>query len=231
MTAGVNTITVAGQDFLLVDARGTVTHLAALSDGDDQRAAVNAARAEYPAPPEVIPGYDQAAIHHQRWSPKTLCGREWNEMAAGEGGVFRRWQEVSLVPTCRACLRVFDKWFPATEAPSGMELLALNVADTIEAYGFSRVMSVPAEHVEALRRSIRKQLRDRGYRSETHHVDGVVHVLSEDAHAAIDPEILSRRDHEVAERIGQIMRGTADERPTLQGQPDVIQWSTWVTDL
>lgn len=231
MTAGVNAIAVAGQDFLLVEARGTVTHLARVSNGDDARAAVNVARAEYPAPPEVIPGYDQAAIHHERWAPKTLCGREWNEMAAGEGGTFRLWQEVSLVPTCRPCLRAIDKWFPATEAPSGMEVVASYVADTVEGYGFARVVSVPAEHVEALRRSIRKQLRGRGFRSETHHVDGVVHVFSEDAHAEIEPEVLAERDREVAARIGQIMRGAATERPPLESQPDVIRWSTWVTVL
>ena len=221
----------AGKDFLLVEARGTVTHLAGLSNGEDQRAAVNIDRAEYPVPPELIPGYDQAALNHERSAPRTLCGREWNEMAAGEGGVFRRWQEVSLVPTCRTCLRVIDKWFPATGAPSGMELLASVVADTVEAYGFSRVVGVPAEHAEALRRSIREHLRNRGFRSETHHVDGVVHVFSEDAHAAIDPEVLAQRGREVANRVGQIIVGEAAERPPLQAQPDVIQWSTWVIDL
>jgi hypothetical protein len=179
----------------------------------------------------VIAGYDQAALYHERWSPKTLCGRGWVEMAAGEGGPFRRWQVISLVPTCRSCLRVIDTWFAPVEAPDGMELLASVVADTVETFGFSRVLGAPVEHVEALRRAIRKHLRVRGCRSETHHVNGVVHVFSEDAHAAIAPDVLAQRDREVAARIGQIISGVAREPARLQDQPDVVLWSTWVLDL
>ena len=175
MNDDVNAISVMDHNLLLVATGGGETHLAAEADGDERRAAVNVHRSEPPSPPEVIAGYDQAALHHERWSPKTLCGRQWVEMEAGEGGVFRRWQEVSLAPTCRSCLRVVDRWFPESDAPNGMELLASIVADKVEAFGSSRVFGVPAEHVEKFRRAARKSLRVRGHRSETHVVNAVVH--------------------------------------------------------
>ena len=231
MTSDVNVIEVLGHDLLLVETSGAEAHLASLCDGDDRRAAVKVAGAEYAELPEVIAGYDQAALYHERWSPKTLCGRGWVEMAAGEGGTFRRWQVISLVPTCRSCLRVIDTWFAPVEAPDGMDLLASVVADTVETFGCSRVVGAPVEHVEALRRAIRKHLRARGYRSETHHVNAVVHVFSEDAHAGIAPDVLAQRDREVAARIGQIISGVAREPARLQDQPDVVLWSTWVLDL
>ena len=87
MTSDVNVIEVLGHDLLLVETSGAEAHLASLCDGDDRRAAVKVTGAEHAEPPEVIAGYDQAALYHERWSPKTLCGRGWVEMAAGEGGV------------------------------------------------------------------------------------------------------------------------------------------------
>ena len=231
MTSDVNVIEVLGRDLLLVETSGAEAHLASLCDGADRRAAVKGPSAGYPDTPEVLAGYDQAALHRESWSPKTLCGRGWVEMAAGEGGTFRRWQVISLVPTCRSCLRVIDTWFAPVDAPDGMELLASIVADTVENFGFSRVVGAPVEHVEALRRAIRKHLRARGYRAETHHVNGVVHVFSEGAYAAIAPDVLAQRDREVAARIGQIISGIVREPARLQDQPDVVLWSTWVLDL
>ena len=110
MSADVNAMSVLGRELLLVETGGGEIHVAAVSTEEDRRAAVNVDRTDPSEPPEVIPGYDQAALHHERWSPKALCGRRWVEMAAGEGGAFRRFQEVELAPTCRSCLRVVDTW-------------------------------------------------------------------------------------------------------------------------
>lgn len=230
MNAGVNALSVLDRELLIVETGGGgEIHLAAVSDGDDHRAAINVLRSEPDDPPEVVPGYDQSALHHERWSPKTLCGRQWVEMAAGEGGVFRQFQEVELAPTCRSCLRVVDTWFPRSEDPGGMELLASIAADKTEAYGSSRVMGVPAEHVESLRRSIRKALRGRGFRSQTHHLNGVVYVISDDASAA-DPDGALQRDREAADLVARIIAG--DAPPDRSGlPPDAVVWSTWVVEF
>ena len=47
MTSDVNVIEVLGHDLLLVETSGAEAHLASLCDGDDRRAAVKVAGAEY----------------------------------------------------------------------------------------------------------------------------------------------------------------------------------------
>jgi len=230
MSADVNAMSVLGRELLLVETGGGEIHAAAVSAEEDRRAAANVDRTDPSEPPEVILGYDQAALHHERWSPKALCGRRWVEMAAGEGGAFRRFQEVELAPTCRSCLRVVDTWFPQSDAPVGLELLASMAADKVDTFGSSRVMGVPAEHVEALRRAIRKVLRGRGFRSQTHHLDGVVYLMSDDAWAAIGPDIAAQRDRDAAEAVGQIIAGNPPPEFSTGLPPDAVRWSTWVVD-
>jgi hypothetical protein len=229
VTAGLNTITVAERALLLVATNGAQTHLAAVSGDEDRRPAVDPTR--FANSTDALAGYDLDALVDPRWSPWALCGREWNAMSPGEGGTWLPWQEVSLVPTCRACLRVIDSWLPVASTPTGIDLLASIVADRVESLGYARVLGAPAEQVEALRRIVRKHLRSRGYRSETHHVNGVVHVFSEDAHAAIDPDVHAAREHEMTARIAKLLAGAKPEPARIEDQPDVISWSTWITDL
>lgn len=146
---GVNSISILGRDLLLVDVGGGVeTHLAATDDPPTARAALAEGRLESSCAAVTV-GYDEAALTAQRWAPSTLCGRVWWEMAAGKGGTFRPWQEVSLAPTCRSCLRVIDTWFTATETPGGVELLASVVADTVETYGSAQAEVREADDADA----------------------------------------------------------------------------------
>jgi hypothetical protein len=167
---GVNAIWVLGRELLLVDVGGrTETHLVGTADDPAARAAVTARRTERSQSGDApAAGYVQAALRQRRWAASTLCGRAWQEMAAGQGGPFRRWQEVSLAPTCRSCLLVVDTWFPKADAPAGIELLASVVAEKVEAFGSAYVNGVPAEHLDAVRRAVRERLRAKGFRSQTH---------------------------------------------------------------
>lgn len=54
---------------LVVETTVAEVRFAADSNSADRRGAVNMHRAEPPSPPEQIPGYDQATVHHERWSP------------------------------------------------------------------------------------------------------------------------------------------------------------------
>lgn len=221
---GVNSISILGRDLLLVDVGGGAeTHLAATDDPPSARGALAKGRLESPREVAIV-GYEEAALTVQRWAPSTLCGRVWWEMAAGEGGTFRRWQEVSLAPTCRSCLRVVDTWFPTSGAPGGVELLASVVADTVETYGSAHLTSVPAEQVEAVRRAARKHLRDRGFRSRTYVVNAVVHVISDDAYEAIDPAVSQRWVNEALPRIDAGESGGASPVAAERG----VDWHTWV---
>ena len=223
---GVNSISILGRDLLLVDVGGGAeTHLAATDDQSTARSALVDGRLESLRAVATI-GYEEAALTARRWAPSTLCGRVWWEMAAGEGGAFRRWQEVSLAPTCRSCLRIIDAWFPAADAPGGVELLASVVADTVEAFGSAHITSVPAEHVAAVRRAARKHLRDRGFRSQTYVVNAVVHVISDDAYQAIDPAVSQGWVNEAVTRIDAGDSGGDSPIAARHG----VDWHTWVID-
>ena len=224
---GVNSISILGRDLLLVDVGGGAeTHLAATDYAPTARVALAEDRLESSGAVATV-GYEEAALTAQRWAPSTLCGRVWWEMAAGEEGTFRRWQEVSLAPTCRSCLRVIDTWFTTTETPGGVELLASVVADTVETYGSAHITSVPAEHVEAVRRAARKYLRDRGFRSQTYVVNAVVHVMSDDAFQAIDPAVSQGWVNEAIVRIDPGKPASVDSPVTADRGVD---WHTWVID-
>src|SRR5690606_6356889 len=130
---GVNAISVLGRDLLLVEVGGGAeTQLAGATDDSSARAAIAVGRTVRSRSRDAAGARDDTALLEPRWAASTLCGRAWHEMAAGEGGMLHHWQETSLAPTCRSCLRVVDTWFPKADAPAGIELLALIVAEKVE---------------------------------------------------------------------------------------------------
>jgi hypothetical protein len=225
---GVNAISVLGRDLLLVEVGGGAeTHLAGTADDASARAAIAGGRTDRPRALGAVGVRDDDALLEPRWAASTLCGRVWHEMAAGEDGVLRRWQEVSLAPTCRSCLRVVDTWFPRAEAPAGIELLAAVVAEKVEAFGSAHVAGVPAEHLDAVRRAVRKRLRAKGFRSQTQVANAVVHVFSHDAYATIDPALTRSW---ISQAISGITTGTSDEEQAPDLARDAVDWNTWVID-
>lgn len=225
--ADLNSISVLGRKLLLVEVGGGAqTHLVTTDDSAMARAALPASRAELTTDRPVEAAGDDPLLV-RRWAPSTLCGREWFSMAPGESTPLRLWQEVSLAPTCRSCLRVMDGWFPAAEAPAGVGLLAWVVADTVEAVGSAYVQGVPAEHVEAVRRATRKYLRERGFRSQTRIVNGVVVVTSDDAYDAIDPALKSGW---IVDALDRIYEGAESDDVGQRIDSQTINWSTWVVE-
>ncbi len=209
-----NTITVAGRELLLVEVGGgTEIHLASeFAEGDT---AIQI---------DGIPGdYEDPTL----WEETTLCGRSWQGMAPGADDPTLLWQDAAFAPTCRACLRVVDSRLPESAAPIGVALLSEVVAEAVVARSSTYVTGVPGEHLEATRRAIRKALRDRGFRSNTHVIDGVLAVWSDDAYQALDPDELGVSAVAAIERI---MSGEMSEANAPSPQA-TIAWSTWVSDL
>ncbi len=202
-----NTITVAGRDLLLVEVGGgTEIHLA-LEYVDSDRVAI-----------QIAGGLDDATL----WEQKTLCGREWHHMAAGADDPTLLWQDAAFAPTCRACLRVLDTWFPKSTAPPGVGLLAEVVADAVAERSSTFVTGVPGEHLETTRRAIRKTLRDRGLISGTRSIDGTLVVWSDDAYHVLDRDGLGTS---TAAAIGRIMAGEVSD--ALAPSPQAtIAWSS-----
>ena len=96
-----NTLVVLGHRLLLVEVGGGFeTHLCDATSGSAARAALDTRRA---LPDALERGGDDDRLDalldgllDTAWKPTTLCGRAWDEMAAGEAGTFRRWQEIDL---------------------------------------------------------------------------------------------------------------------------------------
>ena len=108
-----------------------------------------------------------------------------------------------------------------------MALLSEVVAEAVVARSSTYVSGVPGEHLEATRRAIRKALRDRGFRSNTHVIDDVLAVWSDGAYQALDPDELGVSAVAAIERI---MSGEVSEANAPSPQA-TIAWSTWVSDL
>ena len=208
-----NTVSVVGRELLLVEVGGGAEIHLALEYVDSDRTAIQI---------DGVTG-DDATL----WEQKSLCGREWHHMAAGADDPTLLWQDAAFAPTCRACLRVLDTWLPKSTAPPGVPLLAEVVADAVVERSSTYVTGVPGEHLEATRRAIRKALRDRGFRSNTHVIDDVLAVWSDDAYNALDPDELGASAVAAIERV---MSGEVSEEPVPSPQA-TIAWSTWVADL
>lgn len=211
-----NTITVVGRELLLVAVgSGAGIHLA-LEYADGEGIAIQV---------DGIPGdHEDPAL----WEQKTLCGRSWQDMAPGADDPTLLWQDAAYAPTCRACLRVVDTWFPKSTAPAGVALLAEVVADAVVSRSSTYVTGVPGEHLEATRRAIRKALRDRGFNSNTHVVDDLLAVWSDDAYQTIDRDEIGRRVTAALERVAGGPDGT--DLSDAGGPAGRVDWNTWVTE-
>mgnify|MGYP001306728920 CR=1 FL=1 len=227
---GVNVIRIQGRTLLLAAGR-SVTHHVEEDGGPNARPAVEAdlvrpahGRGEAPAA-----RYDRAQLLERRWSDKTLCHRDWIEMAPGEAGGLHPWhQEPVRAPTCGACLRVVEAAFPRTAMPSTVGAFVAVVAETVRHFGSAQVLGVPPEHIEALRSAIRRFLRGEGFRSRTYRHGGILHVISDDAWDAIDPEVKEARARAIADAIS---RSLIEDPPAgAEALPsDVVHWGDWVT--
>lgn len=207
-----NTITVAGHELLLVEVGGGAEIHLASEYVDSDRTAIQ------------VGGIDSDDDEAVLWEQKTLCGRRWFHVAPGADDPTLLWQDAAYAPTCRACLRVVDSWLPKSTAPVGVSLLAEVVADAVVERSSTYVTGVPGEHLEATRRAIRKALRDRGFRSNTHVIDDVLAVWSDDAYQTLDPDEMGTSAVAAIERA---MSGEPSEAPSSQ---PTIAWSTWVSD-
>lgn len=209
---GENRLSVLGRELLLVDVGGGFeTHLAREAEGPGRSSVLP----DHTVEPEPGP-----------WEPSTMCGRTWHRMAAGADDLLPLWADPAFAPTCRGCLRILDAWFPSTEAPPGIYLLAAVVTEDVTRFSSTYVTGIPAEHLEATRRAIRKALRAEGFRSNTTVIDGVVHVWSDDAFEQIDQSDVRDR---VARALQKVTLGPeAPDAPDLVSGPGPIDWHTWV---
>ena len=221
--AELNLLVVAGGKMLLVETAGggIAVHLAHEEPGADGRPAVPAAwfRSDTSGYVAGIERYDRRDLESARWSIRTLCGREWMAMAAGEGGPLYRDQPTQYAPTCRRCLASLDRRFPVPEPHERIGLVAELVASAVEEYGEAEVIGLPGDQVTALRTEVRRLFRQRfGYPGRTWLVNDLLLVTCDQA----TEHVRAARRAEAARSLDQ---STIAERRDDAGWR--IRWQIW----
>ena len=210
---GLNTIEVSGKQFLLTATAGDAIHLTRETDSKEGGQAA--------VPDHYVDDFDQtyemAAILDPKWEGTTLCGRQWILMEGdhdGEEG------EASDAPSCRRCLALLDKLFPAPKLNDNFPLIVQIIADTVLEYGTAEILAVPGDQQAALRREVRAVVKKRtGYRLTTHAHESMVIFVCDPIYDLHADEYMRRG----AAAIDAILTG----KPVPPQSPTHLSWSTW----
>lgn len=103
-----NVIEVSGRRFLLTATAGDAVHLTREREAGRGQGGKGAVPDHYVE--DFERSYDRAAIVDPRWAETTLCGRDWIVMEADPDG---HEDGAASVPSCRRCLALMDRLFPA----------------------------------------------------------------------------------------------------------------------
>jgi len=180
MSTPLNSLTVAGQTMLLTKTNsGIAIHLTTTDATADARAAIPD-RADWTRE-SVADELDR------RWSPVSLCGRTWAAMADGFDDHMGRRVDRPEAPTCRRCLAAIDNYFPTPTPDDRIPILADLAATAVNEHGTAEIVGVPGDQMNALRRAIRAQLRQRfGFSTRTFTSDGLIVVSSPETRHLIE---------------------------------------------
>lgn len=213
MSSPLNALNVADQLMLLTrTATGTAIHLTAEATATDARAAT----------PDRVDRSRQEpddALLDTRWSPVSLCGRSWTVMADDFADHTGRFVARAKAPTCRQCLAVIDKAFP-TPVPDGrIGVLAALAAAAVNDHGTAEIVGAPGDQMNALRRAIRTELRQRfGFSTRTFTQDGLL--------VASSPETRHLIEQTAVRAIADL---DLDSRTKVDDSDWRFHWTTWST--
>lgn len=171
--------------------------------------------------------YDKTALLDQRWAETTMCGRPWVSMASGDGGLLHEFDvEQAFAPTCKRCLALMDKLFPAPEPDDRLALVTQIVTDLLIEHGYTEIQAVPGDQQAALRAAIRKAVRGRtGHSTRTYvHQSVVVFVCDAlyDQHAEEHDRDTLEAMNAFAERIM-----TGGEIKPIRSPEWRTSWDAW----
>lgn len=221
-----NSILVDGQPLLLGEtAGGRAVHLVPdATASPDARPAIPSAWLDSSGRDyvESVTNYSSARLLDPAWSTRTMCGIEWDAMAAGDAGPLRSWQEPALAPTCRRCLASLDRPFPEPTPDDRIGLLATLIAQAVEEHGSAEVLGVPGDQLKALRSAARRELRRRlGY-------DGKTYVHGDYLLVTCDEATEGARLATAREAVRSIGPGISDG-PHRDPADWRLRWDSWST--
>lgn len=212
-----NVIEVGDRQFLLTATAGDAIHLTREADVEESGQA-------------AIPGhyledfertYDVAAILEPKWADRTLCGREWVLMEADrddedDGGA-------RYAPSCRRCLALLDRLFPAPKLDDRFPLVVQIIADTVAEHGTAEIIGVPGDHQAALRKVVRAEIKKQtGYGLTTYAHESMVIFVCDPIYDMHADEHMRRG----AEAVDEFLTG----KPVAHQSPTRLWWRTWVAE-
>ncbi|WP_020521673.1 hypothetical protein [Catelliglobosispora koreensis] len=120
-------------------------------------------------------------------------------------------------------MAIIDKLFPAPEVDARLPLVAQLVAQLLVEHGLAQIYHVPGDQVSALRKEIRRRVRDlSGHPIKTNYVGGVIHAECEPVY-----EIHAMTYQRAAvEALPSFLTGS--DESALPSLPDWnVYWGNW----
>lgn len=214
---GLNVIEVDAKQFLLTVTAGDAIHLTREANSEESgQAAIPAHYFE-----DFERTYDIAAVLEPKWAERTLCGRQWILMEAT--GDDEEESEARYAPSCRRCLSLLDRLFPAPKLDDRFPLIVRIIADTVLEHGTAEIFDVPGDHQAALRREVRAVVKKgTGYGLKTYaHEDMVIFVC--------DP-IYDLHADEHIRRGAEAVDASLSGKPVAYQSPTRLWWRTWAAE-
>ena len=231
---GVNAINANGKSLLLTETGGgTAVHLTSEAIPDETgRGAVpeHYFRASGGGTPALRRSYNKADLLEPRWSEKTLCGRPWASMSSGEGGPLHEFDvDEVFAPTCKRCLALMDRLFPAPTPDDRLVLVIQVVTDFVLEYGYAEIQSVPGDQQAALRARVRTAVRERtGHSTRTHVLQSMIFFVCD----ALYKQHAEEHDRHAREAMNMVMERALTGREIEPVRPPEwrTSWDAWGAD-
>lgn len=155
--------------------------------------------------------YNRATLAEPRWAETTLCGRQWIAMVGDEGADADEPGDEAFASTCRRCLAIMDKHFPAPLLDDRFALVVQIIIDTVAEHGYAEMRHVPGDQQAALRRQVRSAARQRtGHGLQTLVHQSMVVFICE----PISQQHATEHERAAAEAMGSFLTGEpATPRP------------------
>jgi len=222
---GVNAIRIGDSEFLLTVTAGDAVHLTReAGPGESGRSAVPGRYLSLGQgqPAALLRDYDQAALARPRWVAATLCGRKWLTMTgvgwwdAGDPG-----EGETSAPSCRRCLALMDRLFPAPELDDRFGLAVQALTGIVAEHGYAELWNVPGDQQAALRKQVRSAVKKRtGHPAQTLARGSLLVFVCEPIHQ----QHAAERERAIAQATGSVLAGQpAQPLPT----PWRLSWDAW----
>ena len=113
-------------------------------------------------------------------------------------------EEDASAPSCRRCLALMDKLFPAPELDDRFDLAVQAVTGTVAEHGYAEMRNVPGDQQAALRKQVRSAVKERaGHPTQTLARGSLLVFVCEPVHQ----QHAAERERVIAQATGSVLTG------------------------